>query len=523
MSQGSGSRQEKSVQSSLGGLAGHPTRRDLLRGGMAVGVGAALAGTPLVPGAGAATRTAAAAAKSCHGKLDDIEHFVILMQENRSFDQYFGTFPNVRGFDDRRNRAAFKQLGYSGPGANKGKLLPFHLDGRKPIGQCLPDPTHEWAPQHKSWNSGHNNRFYTSHAKEQYDGAAAPGVMGYYEQGDIRLHWRVAKNYTLCDRYFCSVLGPTQPNRSYAISAWLGQDGLDGGPTLTTKFDSKGFIGDFTWETMPERFSQQGVSWKSYTAPGGQFDNIFTCFSNFKNDPALHALGIEPVYPQDFLADLDANDLPQVSFIQVSFTQSEHPGFPPALGEYAIGQVLESIWAKPDIWRKTAVIINYDENGGFFDHMPPPVPAEGTAGEYLTMADLPEDAGGIRGPIGLGFRVPCTVVSPWSRGGLISSKTFDHTSVLRMLESRFGVEVPNLSKWRRKNTNDLSEAFNFAAKPDYSTPTLPARSTDSPLTTTDQCTEFPPPPYPVPSKITMPRQKRAQGNGGKIRRPSGPC
>ena len=167
------------------------------------------------------------------------------------------------------------------------------------------------------------------------------------------------------------------------------------------------------------------------------------------------------------------------------------------------------------------MIINYDENGGFFDHVAPPVPKNGTAGEFLSLPDLPAEAGGIRGPIGLGFRVPCMVVSPWSKGGLISSETFDHTSVLRLLETRYGVKVPNLTKWRRKNTADLVEAFNFAAKPDFSVPSLPPTSITSPLTTTGECAGgTSPPPYPVPAKTAIPKQQKLRG---KVKRPSGPC
>ena len=508
----------KSSESSEPTAAGS-TRRDLLRDGARLGAGA-VAASAFIP-QGVSPATAVAAAKRCYGKLDDIEHFVILMQENRSFDQYYGTFPGVVGYDSTRNRKAFKQVGYTGAGAEKGKLLPFHLDGQKPIGQCVPDPTHDWAPQHRSWNGGRNNRFYEAHAAQQYDGPeAAPAVMGYFKQKDLPVHWRLAKQYTLCDRYHCSVLGPTQPNRCYAVSAWLGQDGKYGGPSIETNFNGNGFVGDFSWRTMPENLTDKGVTWKSYTQAFGQFDNIFTCFSQFKNDPAKRALGIDPVYPDDFVADIAAGELPQVSFIQVSFTESEHAAFPPARGEYAMSNVLKSIWADPKLWRKTAVIINYDENGGFFDHVPPPVPEEGTKGEYLTADPLPPEAFGVRGPIGLGFRVPCLVVSPWSRGGLISSKVFDHTSVLRMLETRFGVRVPNLTKWRRGAVNDLTEAFNFAARPDFSVPNLPPTSIDSPLVTTEQCADGTPPPYPVPPKTAIPRQRRAKQ---AVRRPSGPC
>jgi phospholipase C len=501
------------VTDSIG--SGRSTRRQLLQTGAALGAGAAAA-VPLL----SLGTNAVAAANRCRGKLDDIEHFVILMQENRSFDQYFGTFPGAIGFDDSKNRQAFRQPGYTGTGSVNGELLPFQFDGSQPVGQCVSDPTHDWPPQHESRNGGRNNQFYSSHAPAQYDGPAAPGVMGYYRKSDIPLHWRLAKAYTLCDRYFCSVLGPTQPNRCYAISAWLGQDGQNGGPSLHTNFDGSGFVGEFSWETMPERLSDKGVSWKSYTQAFGQFDNVFTCFSRFKNDPALNALGIKPVYPDDFVADLDSGNLPQVSFIQLSFAQSEHAAYPPAAGEFGISGVLNAIWGNKKTWRKTAVIINYDENGGFFDHVAPPVPKEGTAGEYLSMAELPADAGGIRGPVGLGYRVPCIVVSPWSKGGLITSKTFDHTSVLRLLETRYNVDVPNLTKWRRKNTNDLVEAFDFASKPDFSVPALPPTSITSPLVTTEECAETAPPPYPVPASTAIPRQDKLRR---KVKRPSGPC
>ena len=118
------------------------------------------------------------------------------------------------------------------------------------------------------------------------------------------------------------------------------------------------------------------------------------------------------------------------------------------------------------MWEKTALFITWDENGGFFDHVAPPTAPLGTPGEYLTAPTSRATPGGITGPIGLGFRVPMLVVSPFTRGGLVSSETYDHTSTLRFLETRFGVEVPNLSDWRRETTGDLTGAFNFAAPPE---------------------------------------------------------
>jgi phospholipase C len=491
------------------------TRRDWVRGGVALGA-AGLAMDPLLrPIVG----TAAARPRRCHGGLRDIKHIVVLMQENRSFDEFFGTFPGVRGFDDPRNRQAFEQLGYRGRGSRKGRLLPFHVNGRVPSGQCLGSlgvPTHDWAPQHLSWNRGRNNRFYEVHSKRRWDGSLATDVMGYFEKQDIPYFWALARAFTLCDMYFCSVIGPTEPNRLYSVSATLDPAGRRGGPNLETGFNAQGLVGNFSWTTMPEQLQARGISWKSYTqSAGGQFDSPFPAFRQFHSNPTLNRLGIQPTYPADFAADLARDQLPAVSWIQVSFDESEHPQFPPAKGEYAIDHVLRAIWSRPNIWRKTVVIVNYDENGGFFDHVAPPTPPRGTTGEFLTVSRLPAAAGGIRGPIGLGFRVPCVIVSPWSRGGLVCSDVFDHTSVLRLIERRFGAEVPNLSKWRRSVTGDLTSAFNFAAAPNYSIPKLPPTSLILPR---EACVSQQMKPYPIPKRIPVPHQRP-----GRARRPSGLC
>jgi phospholipase C len=143
------------------------------------------------------------------------------------------------------------------------------------------------------------------------------------------------------------------------------------------------------------------------------------------------------------------------------------------------------------VWNKTALFVTYDENGGFFDHVPPAAAPAGTAGEYLTANPLPSDAAGVAGPIGLGFRVPTLVVSPFARGGFVCHDVFDHTSTLRFLETRFGAEVPNLSSWRRSATGDLTTAFNFV-KPDTSVPSLPQPSaTDSRVTMSTCATSAP--------------------------------
>jgi phospholipase C len=209
------------------------------------------------------------------------------------------------------------------------------------------------------------------------------------------------------------------------------------------------------------------------------------------------------------LADLAADRLPRVSWLTASVFDSEHPGFStPVSGEIVARQVIEALVAHPKIWRKTALFMTWDENGGFFDHVRPPTPPKGTPGEYLTVSSLPAAAQGIRGPIGLGFRVPLLVISPFSRGGLVCSDTFDHTSTLRFLETRFRVKVPNLSRWRRRVTGDLTSAFNFAARPNAKRPTLPVLSAAD-----AKCSS--PTPVAVPNQ-PFPKQER-----GKRRRPSG--
>jgi len=262
---------------------------------------------------------------------------------------------------------------------------------------------------------------------------------------------------------------------------------------------------------------------------------VLPYFKQYQTNPTLAANALTPSYPGTFETDVATGALPQVSWILASLIESEHPPAPPGFGEAVAADILNTLVSNPSVWAKTALLITYDENGGFFDHVPPPVPASGTAGEYLTVNPLPSDASGVTGPIGLGFRVPLLVVSPFSRGGFVCSDVFDHTSTLRLLETRFGAEVPNLSAWRRAETGDLTSAFNFA-KVNTSVPSLPQPSiTDSrivssscalgaPLdlaspsnTTLDELEATVVPPYPATVNSGPPAQER-----GKAPAPSGP-
>jgi phospholipase C len=490
--------------------------------------GAAATGLALTVDAGRLVEAAAAVEPSRSRGLREIEHVVILMQENRSFDHYFGTLSGTTGFADPRvphqrvghhRYPVFDQFGYE-PGTGPdptGYLQPFHLLNDPPAenGETTNDITHSWGPQHQSWNGGAMDAFVTTHLAA--DGADNGYLtMGYFTRDDLAFYYALADAFCICDAYHCSVLGPTDPNRIMSISATIDPAGAAGGPVLQTYSDRQANYGAFSWTTMPERLTAAGVSWKVYNDPTALLElSPFPYFSQYWGppaDPGLVANAITPTYPASFAADVAAGTLPAVSWIMSPLAECEHPAAPPGYGEYLTSQVLATLVSNPDVWGTTVLFVTYDENGGFFDHVPPPTPPAGTAGEYLTVSPLPAAASGIAGPVGLGFRVPCLVVSPFSRGGWYCPETFDHTSLLRFLETRFGVEVPNLSDWRRGVTGDLTRALPLAS-PDLSVPRLPATSIGDTTVAEEAVinalagTEDVGVPYPPPSANAMPTQE----------------
>jgi phospholipase C len=452
---------------------------------------------------------------------------VILIQENRSFDHYFGSYRGVRGFSDAS--AAFQQPDPSNTTISPiGSLLPFRLDTATTNAACTHDISHEWVPQHQSWNNGVMNGFVTSRLPINSNDAVLS--MGYYNRGDIPYYYALADAFTICDNYFCSVMGPTDPNRLYTMAASLDPDGKGGGPVLQTIVSNRtAFYGHLNFTTMPEQLQTRGISWKVYGSPdetilGGILsDNVLSYFKNFQNPASsLHQNAFGPQFPVDFLTDAAAGNLPQVSWLIGSVLSSDHPPAPSIFGENLLSLVVTALMANPSVWAKTVLFVTFDENGGFFDHVPPITAPAGTPGEFVTAPAVPDPtvvgSPAITGPIGLGFRVPMLIVSPFSRGGFVSSDLFDHTSVLRFLETLFGAEVPNLSAWRRSTVGDMTSAFNFKS-PDMSLPALP-NTLPAVQQAITQCEAnlagFTP--YPVPTTQTAPAQE-----SGTAPRPSGVC
>ncbi|MDB6040494.1 MAG: phospholipase phosphocholine-specific, partial [Verrucomicrobiales bacterium] len=353
------------------------------------------------------------------GTIRDIKHVVIFMQENRSFDHYYGALRGVRGFGDRNvfllpnGKTTFHQP------RNKGEVLPLRLDS-----QCVSDTAHDWDSGHAAWNFGYWDRWIS---------AKGIDAMTYYTREELAFYYSLADAYTVCDAYHCSVMGPTNPNRLYLWSGTIDPRGKAGGPVIDNSEPYPGF----RWTTYPERLQAAGVAWRIYQEFDNYDDNALAWFAAFQN-----AQPGEPLYDRGlaivgdlvaaFRADVLNDTLPAVSWIIAPTILSEHPPFSPASGAALTKQLLDALAAKSEVFNSTAFILTYDENDGFFDHVPPPVPAARTADEFVNNQ-----------PIGLGVRVPTVIVSPWTRGGYVCSEVFDHTSILRFLEQWTGVVEPN--------------------------------------------------------------------------------
>jgi len=480
--------------------------------------------------AAAATVRRAGLARPAGSDLGAVEHVIFLMMENRSFDHYYGAYRGVRGFDDhpRGDPGVFAQpYPANTTRPPRHTLLPFHLDTvHTELASCTFDLTHNWGPQHQCRNSGKMDSFVRVHTSRANEGPEQ-GVltMGYYTRADLPFYYALADAFTICDGYHCSVLGPTDPNRMMQISGTIDPGGHGGGPVLTTN-SSPDTIFSVRWDTMPEVLEDAGISWKYYRPAGDLYsietmqrigttiDGTLPQFAQYSNPAStLYQKAFMPTFPDDFAFDVAKGQLPQVSWLSTPVGFDEHPPAPSFLGEWFTSQVLGILTAHPEVWSRTVLFHMYDENDGFFDHVAPPVPKPGTPGEFLTVDPLPAEANGIAGPIGLGFRVPMLVLSPFSRGGRVVSKTFDHTSQLRFLEERFGVRAPHLSEWRRRAVGDLTATLRLGS-PDTRMPSLPPTTGDPNYAPMRGCTTAEileiatdQPFYPLPTIQKMPVQE----------------
>ncbi len=420
--------------------------------------------------------------------LSQIKHLVFLMQENRSFDHYFGTFPKVAGFSDPRAvRLPRRAVGVPAARPVQPRRLPgtmahehrHHRGGRGPVAQ-----PQLGARSTTRGTTGAMDGWLRAHIAS--DGPAhGPYTMGYYTQEDIPFHWALAQAFTLCDNYHCSVLGPTDPNRAFWQNGTNDPQGLGGGPILETVTPPS-----LTFESGAETLFKAGYTVKCYL--GGGAPDTYPWFANFKSTSILPPELLNPILTK---APCSATAPPVGSATRptrlrsrsrtwpsrrtaptaccptchvLGTLASEHPPAIPAAGANFLAQILDALAANDDLWNTTLFVLDYDENDGFFDHVPPPTPDKAEfPEEFVTMASAAGTPGGDR-PVGAGFRVPCFIISPWSTGGKIFSQVSDHTSCLRLIEAvaaagglsgRGPIRFPNISRWRRQTFGDLTGAL----------------------------------------------------------------
>ena len=513
-------------------------RRQVLAGGLGAAIALGGPASQLMRKNAHRVVKAATSMEPAGSDLGAVEHVIFLMHENRSFDHYFGTLGSVDGFDTPSS--AFQQ---AWPGGASSTLLPFHLDTSDSDAECTSDLDHTWKGEHLSWNNGAMDRFVSTHVSSQYEGPAfGTTTMGYYTRNDIPFYFALAQAFTICDNYFCSVLGPTHPNRLMQMTGTLDPTGAHGGPVLVTNTDNDVEF-TCTWPTMPEVLEEHNISWRVYNPHGRQYtpgggDSMVLCKNPlmyfkqyqhkrsgklYKNAFLYHGVNVVGgAYTTPgvnrFAYDVKHNKLPAVSWIIPPVGYDEHPPAPSALGEWYTAQVLLTLLSNPTVWKKTVLFIMYDENDGFFDHVAPPTAPPGTPGEYVTRHPLPSSAGSESGPIGLGVRVPMLVVSPFSKGGYVvggANNVFDHTSQLKFLQARWPqLPIPNLSTWRNNTVGDLTATLPKLHTPDDARPNLPAANYtlyNPPVST--QCNgidiyelDLDQVPYPVPATQSMPTQ-----------------
>jgi phospholipase C len=353
-----------------------------------------------------------------------IDHVVVLMLENRSYDTYFGWLEGSRGFLELG-----LDLSYTDPDTGE-TLSPRHWAPE--YRRCgHPDPGHGWAAGRAQLAQG-----FLAGSNDEY-------ALAYYLPEDIQTHARLARQFTVFDDYFCSVLGPTYPNRLYAMSGWSGGYKSNYLPPQSPNPDHRT---GYPWPSIFDRLEEAGISWGDYfvdlPSPGLFGPRTFHAFRHI----------------EQFYADAKAGTLPQFTWIDPGYLgdqrTDDHPGGADTRASQAfVNNLVHSVVTGPQ-WSRTALFITYDEWGGFFDHVTPPR----TDDDPLANAGNLEEDFGQRG-----FRVPMMAISPYSRKGYVHQDgPYDHTSILRFLEYRFGLEP--LTE-RDANARNIGEVFDYAQAP----------------------------------------------------------
>lgn len=465
------------------------------------------------------------------------EHIVIMMQENRSFDHTLGSLQGVRGFNDPRairlsnGNSVFLQTDMAGE-----TYGPFRLDIKDTKATWMGSISHARHTQVDAWNQGHHDGWIDSKRPHNEEYRKVPFTMGHYTREDLPFHYALADAFTVCDQHYCGAMTSTTPNRSIFFTGTVRDQQTTDSKVFMRNEQFGSVPGGLTWKTFPERLQEAGINWKFYQnelTHGSGLDpeehqwlcnfgcNIFENFAVYKNesgnselqnrafitnkgDKNYHSLEtlafendgkkIQMKVPKgdvlyQFRSDVENGKLPTISWLAPPEKFSDHPTAP-WFGAWWISEIVDILTKNPEVWKKTIFIYTYDENDGYFDHAPSYVAADpknkatgrasgniDTALEYMYVQDelrqgvAPKQAR--NGPIGLGYRVPMIIASPWTRGGWVNSQLFEHSSTLQFLENfieqKYNKQVreTNISAWRRSISGDLSSVF----RPSHDEPT----------------------------------------------------
>ena len=368
--------------------------------------------------AGGSLWRAASASGSSLPKSADIplRNIVISCQENRSFDHYFGFAPQVQA------KGYGPPAGYFQPDALGGKHFPFEFTSL-----TTPDPPHSWDAVHVQYHGGAMDGFWQSSQDSIGDGDAA---IGYYTERELPFYYSLLGDSALCANYFCSLLGPTWPNRFYMAA------GTSGGITTNGVWG----YGVFDYPIILDLLDEAGISWGVYnmnwdSVPFGNTDNVFVFWKRYAHDQRTRGS------KGSFLNDARKGRLPNVSWLISSFAhgKDEHPPADVSVGMTLQEECITAVRESPQ-WERSAFLLTYDEHGGYFDHVAPPQ----------------IDA------YGLGVRVPLWVVSPHAKQGPVESKhAADHASTLKLIEAVFG--LPTLASRNHLFDTSTPTGGNFQA------------------------------------------------------------
>jgi phospholipase C len=394
------------------------------------------------------------------GAAIPIDHILIVMMENRSFDHYFQKLPEYGVKDAEVAPADFSNLDGAGM-----PVKIYHRNDTPPDkapAYCFVDTSHGYNPVHAQYNDGKMDGFVTSNegdhdipvhgTQEMMSGARA---MGYYDQTDLPFYYWLASEFTIADHYHCSVLGPTAPNRMFMLAATS-----FGTATLTLLDPDK---------TLADYVSMRELDWKTYASATPDYGYFISKF--FKAKQEGHIKNID-----DFFTDVAAGTLPALSYVQPELAQDfydandEHPPHNAQQGQLFVAKVVDAV-AKSPLWARSAIFITYDEHGGLYDHVPPP-----PACAPDSVPPVPFDGGTKAEFTRLGIRVPMMVVSPYAKKHFVAHHTYDHTSIIRFVESRF--VIPALTN-RDANAEAPWEMFDFDHPPHLEPPKITLPTVDA--------------------------------------------